>query len=98
MKVFIQQPDITDAELIAQLNLAEAEESERNAKLGIGYKGKAKISQRQGGEAEKLPSTENRLAQKNETSAPRKAKEPAAPFHEQVLSEIRALKAEVPYL
>ena len=42
MRVFIQQPDITDAELIAQLNLAAAEESERNAKLGIGYREKPK--------------------------------------------------------
>ncbi len=45
MRVFIQQPDITDAELIAQLNLAEAEESERNAKLGIGQREKPKSLQ-----------------------------------------------------
>ena len=95
MRVFIQQPDITDAELIAQLNLAEAEESERNAKLGIGYKGKAKVSQIQGGEAEKLPPTENRSPRKNKTSAPLKDKPPAAPFHEQVLAEIKALKADM---
>ena len=49
MRVFIQQWDITDAELITQLNLADAEKSERNGKLGIGYKGKAKISQIKGG-------------------------------------------------
>ena len=95
MRVFIQQPDITDAELIAQLNLAEAEESERNAKLGIGYKGKAKVCKIQGGEAEKSSPTENRSAPKSKTSAPLKAEEPAVPFHEQVLSEIKALKADM---
>ena len=95
MRVFIQQPDITDAELIAQLNLAEAEESERNAKLGIGYKGKAKVSKIQGGEAEKSSPTETRSAPKSKTSAPLEAKEPAVPFHEQVLSEIKALKADM---
>lgn len=95
MRVFIQQPDITDAELIAQLNLAEAEESERNAKLGIGYKGKAKVSQIQEGETEKPSAAENRSAPKNKTSAPLKTKEPAAPFHEQVLAEIKAMKADM---
>ena len=95
MRVFIQQPDITDAELIAQLNLAEAEESERNAKLGIGYKGKVKVSPIQEGEAGKLSPTENRSGPKSKTSAPLKAKEPAVPFHEQVLSEIKALKADM---
>eukprot|EP00112_Aurelia_sp_Birch-Aquarium-sp1_P008946 Seg200.4 transcript_id=Seg200.4/GoldUCD/mRNA.D3Y31 product="hypothetical protein" protein_id=Seg200.4/GoldUCD/D3Y31 len=95
MRVFIQQPDITDAELIAQLNLAEAEESERNAKLGIGYKGKAKVSQIQEGETENPSAAENRSAPKNKTSAPLKTKEPAAPPHEQVLAEIKAMKADM---
>ena len=49
MRVSIQQPNIMDAELIAQLNLPAAEESGRNVKLGIGYKGKAKVSQIQEG-------------------------------------------------
>ena len=38
------KPGVTDAELISQLNTAVAEEAERNSKLGIGPKGKAKVS------------------------------------------------------
>lgn len=45
MRPHLQRPDATDAEWIAHLNLAGAEESERNTKLEIGQKGKAKIAQ-----------------------------------------------------
>ena len=38
------KPGVTDAELISQLNTAVAEEAERNSKLGIGQKGKAKVT------------------------------------------------------
>ena len=95
MRVFIQQPDITDAELIAQLNLAEAEESERNAKLGIGQKGKAKISQIHEGALENSAERENSQSPENRVAAPQKNKQQKVPFHEQVLSEIKALKADV---
>ena len=38
------KPGVTDAELISQLNTAVIDEAERNSKLGIGQKGKAKVS------------------------------------------------------
>ena len=95
MRAFIQQPDISDAELIAQLNLAEAEESERNAKLGIGNKGKAKVSQIQESGVGKSPSGENHSASKNKPSTPQQAREPATPLYEQMLAEIKALKADM---
>ena len=41
---FLLKPGVTDAELISQLNTAVAEEAERNSKLGIGQKGKAKVT------------------------------------------------------
>ena len=84
MRPHLQRPDVTDAELIAQLNLAGAEESERNAKLGIGQRGKTKVTQ---------VSVEENPKVKAET--PKKVKETEAPFAEKLLSEIQAIKAEV---
>ena len=84
MRPHLQRSDVTDAELIAQLNLAGAEESERNAKLGIGQRGKTKITQ---------VSVEENSKIKAETH--KKVKEAEAPFAEKVLSEIQAIKAEV---
>ena len=84
MRPHLQRPDVTDAELIAQLNLAGAEESERNAKLGIGQRGKTKITQ---------VSVEENPKIKAET--PKKVKEAEASFAEKLLSEIQAIKAEV---
>ena len=84
MRPHLQRPDVTDAELIAQLNLAGAEESERNAKLGIGQRGKTKAMQ---------VSVEENPKIKAET--PKKGKEAEAPFVEKLLSEIQAIKAEV---
>jgi len=75
LRGFIQQPNITDAELIAQLNLAQAEKSERNAKLGLGCKGRATVSQIQEGEAEKNSTAENQSASKNKVLSLQKAKE-----------------------
>ena len=45
MRTHLQRPDVTDAELINELNVAVTEESERNLKLGLGQKGKAKVNQ-----------------------------------------------------
>ena len=80
----LQRPDVTDAELIAQLNLAGAEESERNAKLGIGQRGKTKVTQVSVEENSKI-----------KTGTPKKGKEAEAPFAEKLLSEIQAIKADV---
>ena len=95
MRGFIQQPMITDAELIAQLNLAQAEESERNAKLGLSCKGKARVSQIQEREVEKNSTAENQLVSKSKVLSPQKAKEPSIPLQEQMLAEIKALKADM---
>ena len=45
MRTHLQRPDVTDAELINELNVAVTEESERNLKLGLDQKGKAKVNQ-----------------------------------------------------
>ena len=45
MRTHLQRPDVTDAELINELNVAVTEESERNLILGLGQKGKAKVNQ-----------------------------------------------------
>ena len=45
MRTHLQRPDVTDAELINKINVAVTEESERNLKLGLGQKGKAKVNQ-----------------------------------------------------
>ena len=45
MRTHLQRPDVTDAELINELNVAVTEESECNLKLGLGQKGKAKVNQ-----------------------------------------------------
>ena len=44
MRVLLQKPGVTDAELIYELNIAVTEESERSAKLGFG-KAKPKVSE-----------------------------------------------------
>eukprot|EP00795_Rhopilema_esculentum_P016100 gene16100-biopygen5442 len=84
MRPHLQRPDVTDAELIQQLNLAGAEESERNAKLGIGQKGKAKVAQ---------VSLEQNT--KGKAESPKKDKEAETPLAQKLLSEIQAIKAEV---
>ena len=84
MRPHLQRPDVTDAELIQQLNLAGAEESERNAKLGIGQKGKAKVAQ---------VSLEQNT--KGKAESPKKEKEAETPLAQKLLSEIQAIKAEV---
>ena len=53
MRTHLQQPNVTDAELINELNTAVAEESERNLKLGLGPKGKVKVTQVQSNNDEK---------------------------------------------
>ena len=45
MRTHLQQPNVTDAELINELNIAVTEESESNLKLGLGPKGKVKVTQ-----------------------------------------------------
>ena len=44
MRTHLQQPNVTDAELINELNIAVTEESEHNLKLGLGPKGKVKVT------------------------------------------------------
>ena len=53
MRTHLQQPNVTDAELINELNIAVTEESERNLKLGLGPKGKVKVTQVQSNNDEK---------------------------------------------
>ena len=53
MRTYLQQPNVTDAELINELNIAVTEESERNLKLGLGPKGKVKVTQVQSNHDEK---------------------------------------------
>ena len=45
MRPHLQNPEVSDAELINELNIAVTEESERNLKLGLGMRGKAKVAQ-----------------------------------------------------
>ena len=52
-RAHLQQPNVTDAELINELNIAVTEESERNLKLGLGPKGKVKVTQVQSNNDEK---------------------------------------------
>ena len=77
MRPHLQRSDVTDAELIEYLNLAGAEESERNTKLGIGQKGKARMAQ---------VSLENSPKMKSEP--PKKVKEVEAALAEKLLAEI----------
>ena len=84
MRPHLQRPDVTDAELIAQLNLAGAEESQRNAKLGIGQMGKTKVMQVSAEDNSKL-----------KTGTPKKGKEAKAPFAEKLLLEIQAIKTDI---
>ena len=53
MRTHLQQPNVTDAELINELNIAVTEESERNLKFGLGPKGKVKVTQVQSNNDEK---------------------------------------------
>lgn len=55
MRPHLQRPDVTDAELINELNVAVTEESERNLKLGLGQRGKAKVAQVQSTTDDKSP-------------------------------------------
>eukprot|EP00794_Sanderia_malayensis_P012536 gene12536-13822_t len=84
MRPYLQRPEVTDAELIAQLNLAGAEESERNAKLGIGQKGKARVAQ---------VSLES--GPENKAQTPKKTKETEPALVEKLLSEVHAIKSEI---
>ena len=45
MRPHLQNPGVSDAELINELNIAVTEESERNLQLGLGMRGKAKVAQ-----------------------------------------------------
>ena len=80
MRVLLQKPEVTDAELISELSLAVTEESERNAKLGFG-KGEARISEVQVTPPEKG----KRKAEKSE--------EPS--ITETLMAEIKSLKSDV---
>ena len=53
MRTHLQRSGVTDAELINELNIAVTEESERNLKLGLGQRGKAKVTQVQSTTEEK---------------------------------------------
>ena len=83
MRSFLTKPGVTDAELISQLNTAVAEEAERNSKLGIGQKGKAKVS--------KVESQ----AVSCKIGKDKPASQPSASLSEQVLSELKEIRAEV---
>ena len=43
MRMHLQRPDVTYAELINELDVAVTEESEYNLKLGLGQKGREKL-------------------------------------------------------
>ena len=45
MRMHLQQPGVTDTELINELNIGVIEESKCNLKLGLGQKGKAKVTE-----------------------------------------------------
>ena len=53
MRTHLQRSGVTDAELINELNIAVTVESERNLKLGLGQRGKAKVTQVQSTTEEK---------------------------------------------
>ena len=83
MRSFLMKPGVTDVVLISQLNTAVAEEAERNSKLGIGQKGKAKVS--------KVESH----AVSCKIGKDKPASQPSASLSEQVLSELKEIRAEV---
>ena len=83
MHSFLMKPGVTDAELISQLNTAVTEEAERNSKLGIGQKGKAKVSKVE------------RQAVSCKIGKDKPASQPSASLSEQVLSELTEIRAEV---
>ena len=84
------KPGVTDAELISQLNTAVAEEAERNSKLGIGQKGKAKVSK-----VEAKVSKAESHAVSDKIGKDKPASQPSASLSEQVLSELKEIRAEV---
>lgn len=54
MHTHLKLPNVTDSELINELNIAVTEESECNFKLGLGQKGKVKVTQVQSNNDEKF--------------------------------------------
>ena len=83
MRSFLMKPGVTDAELISQLNTAVTKEAERNSKQGIGQKGKAKVSKVE------------RQAVSCKIGKDKPASQPSASLSEQVLSELKEIRAEV---
>ena len=83
MRSFLLKPGVTDAELIFQLNTSVSEEAERNSKLGIGQKGKANVS--------KVESH----AVSCKIGKDKPASQPSGPLSEQVLSELKQIRAEM---
>ena len=70
---------VSDAELINELNIAVTEESERNLKLGLGMRGKAKVAQVQS-------TTDIKNDEKRDDEAF---------FVQELVAEVRALKGEM---
>ena len=82
MRSSLLKPDVTDADSIFQLTTAVAEEAERNSKLGIGQKGRAKVTKVE------------RHSVSSKTGKEKPASQPSS-LSEQVLSELREIRAEV---
>ena len=83
MRSFLLKPGVTDSELISQLNTTVGEEAERNSKLGIGQKGKAKVI--------KVESH----AVSSKTGKNRPASQLFTSLSEQVLSELKEIRTEL---
>eukprot|EP00794_Sanderia_malayensis_P020651 gene20651-22689_t len=79
MRPHLQKPGVTDAELINELNIAVTEESERNLKLGLGQRGKAKVAQVQSTTDTKIDDKRNDEAFSNK----------------ELVAEVRALRGEM---
>ena len=77
MRPLLKTTDVKDEDLIAELNIAVTEEAERNSKLGLGAKQKAKIAQVE----KKSPKPDDPPTKVDPT--------------EQLIKEMRALKADV---
>lgn len=80
MRPHLQKSGVTDAELINELNIAVTEESERNLKLGLGQRGKAKVVQVQA-------TTDIKIDEKKKNGEAFSVKE--------LIAEVRALKGEM---
>ena len=82
MRSFLLKPGVTGVEMNSQLNTAVVEKAERNSELGIGQEGKAKVTK-----------IESHAVSSKTGKKP--ASQPSPSLSEQVLSELRDIRAEV---